>query len=154
MGIAGMILGIVAVVFAFIPVVGAFISFPCIAVGIPLSALGLRKNIREETGRGMSIAGLATCCVALVIVIIWLVALGSAVDDALSDINSPSQSTQQNQEDPIDVDCKDFMADYRVMVTTVGHDAAVMHVSNVLNAQNPGRYVSVSDAEWLVQQCG
>ena len=152
MGVAGMILGIVGLVFAFIPLVGPFISFPCIAVGIPLSVLGLRKNIKERTGRGMAIAGLVTCIVALVITIIWLVALGSAVDD----IYGGGSNNQQNAKEgaKIDVDCNDFMADYRVMRNTIGHDAGVIHVSNVLNAQNPGEYISVGDAEWLVGQCG
>lgn len=72
MGVAGMILGIVSVVFAFIPVFGAFVAIPCAVVGLPLSVVGFNRNRREGAGRGMSIAGMATCIVGLILAILWL----------------------------------------------------------------------------------
>ena len=81
MGIAGMVLGTVAVVFAFIPVFGAFITLPCIAVGLPLSAIAFFRNRRQGRGVGMAIAGIATNIAAIVIAVVWLVAIGAAVED-------------------------------------------------------------------------
>ena len=92
MAIAGMVLGIVGVIFAFIPVVGAFISFPCIAVGLPLSIVGLVRNRKQEQRTGMAIAGIATNAVALVVVIVWVVALGAFISGVNDDF-SPGNYT-------------------------------------------------------------
>ncbi len=73
-----MILGIVGLVFGFIPVVGAFIAFPCIIVGLPLSSIGLYQDKKNARGGGMSITGIATNVVALIVVILWLAVLGAA----------------------------------------------------------------------------
>ena len=81
MGIAGMVLGIIALIFGFIPIIGAFIAFPCIAVGLPLAAIGFFRNRKAGQGTGMSIAGMATNIVALVVIILWLVAFGVAVSE-------------------------------------------------------------------------
>ncbi len=88
MGIAGMVLGIVALIFGFIPVVGAFIAFPCIAVGLPLAAIGFFRNRKTGQGTGMSITGMATNVVALVVVIVWLAAFGAAISDVSDDLDS------------------------------------------------------------------
>lgn len=82
MGIAGMILGILAVVFAFIPVIGAFVAIPCAVVGLPLSSVGFYRNRQAGTGTGMSIAGIATCTVGLILAIVWLIVFGIAVSES------------------------------------------------------------------------
>ena len=82
MGIAGMVLGIIAVIFAFIPVVGAFVAIPCAVVGLPLAIIGLKRNRREGQGSGMSIAGVVTCSIALVMVIIWVILIAVSSDDS------------------------------------------------------------------------
>lgn len=93
MGIAGMVLGIIGVIFAFIPVIGAFISFPCIAVGLPLSVVGFVRNRKREQGTGMAVAGIATNTVALVVVIVWLVAVGAAVSEVSESMGSGSDTS-------------------------------------------------------------
>ena len=94
MGIAGMVLGTVAVVFAFIPVFGAFIALPCIAVGLPLSAIAFFRNRRQGQGVGMAIAGMATNIAAIVIAVVWLVAIGAAVEETIEDIESGVDTSQ------------------------------------------------------------
>lgn len=49
--------------------------------------------------------------------------------------------------------CVDVMAEYKAM-KTVGHDAAVTHVSNVYNTKTGAQpYVAISDASARVKQC-
>ena len=78
MGIAGMVLGIVALVFVWIPFVGV-ISIPLIIVGLPLSGVALYQGRQNETGTGMAIAGLVTNAIALIVVIVYMVVLGSFI---------------------------------------------------------------------------
>ncbi len=49
--------------------------------------------------------------------------------------------------------CVDVLAEYNAM-KTVGHDAAVTHVSNVYNTKTGAQpYVAISDASARVKQC-
>ncbi len=73
MSIAGMVLGILAVVFAVIPIFGWIISIPCLLVGLPLSIIGLTQNRKHGQGYGMSLAGIVTNVLAIVVVILWIV---------------------------------------------------------------------------------
>ena len=77
--IAGMVLGIIGLVFAFIPAFGAFIAFPCIIVGLPLSGVGFFQGKKRGTGVGISVAGIVTNIVALIIAILWLAVIGAAL---------------------------------------------------------------------------
>lgn len=79
MGIAGMVLGIIAVIFVWIPFVGPFIAVPCFMVGLPLSAVAFFQGRKNNTGVGMAIAGLVTNLVALVVIIIAIVIVGSFI---------------------------------------------------------------------------
>jgi hypothetical protein len=144
MGIGGMILGIIAVIFAFIPVVGAFIAIPCAVVGLPLSAIGFVIKRRRGEGRGMAIAGMATCTIGLVIAIAWLVAFGAAVVD---EVEGDSRAYMLSQP------CEDIMAEYNSM-KVAGHDVAVLHVANVYNIKaDLITYVTSSDARARIDQC-
>ncbi len=96
MNIAGMILGIIAIMFAWIPVVG-FVSIPFVAVGLPLSYFGLRKSQRETAGVGIAIAGLVTNLIALVVIILWLVLIGSLLSGGESIDTPVSNATAQAQ---------------------------------------------------------
>ena len=49
--------------------------------------------------------------------------------------------------------CTDVLAEYNAM-KTVGHDAAVTHVSNVYNTKTGAQpYIAISDASARVSQC-
>ena len=80
MGIAGMILGIIGLVFSLIPIYGVIISGPCVCVGLPLSGITFFKSRKSKTSLlgipfGISIAGLATNIVAIIIINVWIILL-------------------------------------------------------------------------------
>lgn len=76
MGIAGMILGIIGLVFSLIPIYGAPISGLFVCVGLPLSGIAFFKSRKSKTSLGIpfgiSIAGLATNIVAIVVINAWM----------------------------------------------------------------------------------
>ena len=76
MNIAGMVLGIIAVVLVWIPFVG-IISIPMVLVGLPLSFFGLRTSRKSRQGVGIAIAGLTTNLIALAVIILWILFVGS-----------------------------------------------------------------------------
>ena len=164
MGITGMVLGIIALIFGFIPIIGAFIAFPCIAVGLPLAAIGFFRNRKAGQGTGMSIAGMATNIVALVVTILWLVALGVAVSEISEGtgggFTSPANLVPQN---PVVTEksliaqfgCQWIMDTYRPM-EIAGRDAAIMHVANTMNIEQEFSltgYVGTGDAAVAVREC-
>ena len=77
MGIAGMILGIIGLAFSLIPFYGAFFPGPFVCVGLPLSGIAFFKSRKSKTSLlgipfGISIAGLATNIVAIVVINAWI----------------------------------------------------------------------------------
>ena len=140
MGIAGMILGIFAVIFAFIPIFGAFVAIPCVIVGLPLAIVGFVRNRRRGQGFGMSLTGMVTCIVAIIIVIVWAVAVGAAVSEGAEDLNEAFEELEEalSEENGRDFmmrqPCVDVMTEYDA-VKAVGSDTALMHVSRRLQHQ-------------------
>lgn len=164
MSIVGLVLGIVAIVFSLIPVVGAVIAIPCALVGLPLAVIGFFRNKSRGQGKGMAIAGAVTCVAALVIAVVLMVAIFEAVDEAIEDISADPQGAIGELSDSLSNDdgrsfmqsqpCVDVLAEYNAM-KIVGHDAAVMHVSNVYNLKTGfgGPYIAVSDANARIEEC-
>ena len=161
--IAGFVLGIIAVVFAFIPVFGAFIAIPCALVGLPLSITGFFRDKKQGHGFGTAVAGIVTCAVAPVIAVVFMVVIFVAVDEAIDDISTDPQRTIEEFSDSLANDdgrsfmrsqpCADVMAEYNAM-KIAGHDAAVMHVSNVYNIKTGiDPYIAVSDANARIKEC-
>jgi hypothetical protein len=78
-GTAALVFGILAVVFSVVPLIG-IVAWPLGITGLVLGFVGLaRVNHREATNRGVTIAGLVTSGVALVICVLWLVAIGLGI---------------------------------------------------------------------------
>ena len=78
MAVAGMILGIVAIVLSFVPCINLISLLPAV-VGLVLSILGLVKSKKTGSGRGMAIAGLVLCILALIWVpLFFFLILGAA----------------------------------------------------------------------------
>ena len=75
MGIAGMILGISGLFFSLIPLYGALIAGPCVCVGLPLSGIAFFQSRKSKTPLGISIAGLATNILAIVVINAWIILL-------------------------------------------------------------------------------
>ena len=74
LGVASLVLGILSIVFGIIPVIG-LISWILAPVGLVLGFVALGKPV----GRNMTIAGLVTSGVGLMICILWVVGLGAAI---------------------------------------------------------------------------
>jgi hypothetical protein len=75
-GTAGGVVGIVAAVLLWFPYVGLILG----VIGVVLGAVGLsRSNRLYGAGKGMSIAGIVCGGVALVINILFIVAISSAI---------------------------------------------------------------------------
>lgn len=168
MATASLVLGIIAVVFSFIPVVGAFIAIPCGIIGLILSVIVFATR-KEGQGKAMAIAGGILSLISIVLAILFVVLVFAAVDEAVEDLNELSTNPEKLQEaveglsDFLANDegrafmlrqpCTDVMAEYNAM-KDLGHDAAVMQVSNVYNIKTGGNpYIAVSDAAARVEQC-
>jgi hypothetical protein len=74
LGVASLVLGILSIVFGIIPFIG-LISWILAPVGLVLGFVALGKPV----GRNMTIAGLVTSGVGLMICILWVVGLGAAI---------------------------------------------------------------------------
>ncbi|MEJ6788558.1 hypothetical protein BrevBR_03305 [Brevundimonas sp. BR2-1] len=72
LGVASLVLGILSIVFGLIPVIG-LISWILAPVGLVLGLVALGK----PTGRNMTIGGLVTSGIGLMICILWVVGLGA-----------------------------------------------------------------------------
>ena len=108
LAIAALVLGIGALLFSFIPVAGFFsVPFALAAIGLGIAAF--LKSREGQGGRGMAIAGIATGAAALVVSVIWVIALVAFADDVendLDDINSDPSDGQCNEDRILqDPDC-------------------------------------------------
>jgi len=72
MGVAALIMGILSIVVAFIPCLGLLAFFTAI-VAIVLGAIGISQASRAETPKGLSLGGLITGALALIISLAQLV---------------------------------------------------------------------------------
>ena len=151
MAVAGMVLGIIALIFGFIPLFGAFIAFPCLAVGLPLSGVAFYRGLKDETGKGMAIAGIATNIVALIIIVLWIFVFAVSSDE-LAGASASSTSELDREMFP----CLDLEREYSAMWPVTGRDNALMHVSNMMNLTDgdPLAYYTIGDAERALQDCG
>lgn len=71
---SGFVVSLIAAVFSIIPLIGV-ISWVLAPIGIILSGVGLSSAQKSGVGKGLSIAGLVLGLVALVICILWVVAV-------------------------------------------------------------------------------
>ena len=75
-----------------------------------------------------------------------------AIEEKVKDL-SDSLATDDGRAYMLDRPCVDVMAEYNAM-NVAGHDAAVMHVSNVYNIKTSmDPYVAISDASARVAEC-
>jgi Domain of unknown function (DUF4190) len=78
MATAGFVTGLLGAILSFF-----FIGFPLAVIGVVLSIIGLRRVNADPMrgGRGLAIAGLVLGLVGILISILWLVAVGNALND-------------------------------------------------------------------------
>lgn len=104
MGIASLVLGILAFLASFIPLFN-ILSFPLVILGLLFAVIGLvgiRKG--KHIGKGVTMAGLILCLLALVITVVMYVAAaavsdGSSGSDPSGETTSSSSSATQDDSD-------------------------------------------------------
>lgn len=92
MGVAALVLGIVALVFGVIPFCGTWAIIPAI-VGLVLGIVDCVKNSKEGTSKGKAIAGIVCSAVAIVVIMLYCFAVGTAVKRAGDDLNEYNWTT-------------------------------------------------------------
>ncbi|GAA4284227.1 hypothetical protein GCM10022261_17580 [Brevibacterium daeguense] len=93
LGIAALVLGLVGIALAFIPFVGLFLSIPLGLIGAVLAIFGLvRVSKGVATNKVMSIFGLVTSILAIVIAITSSVATGAFIGAVAESVESGSSS--------------------------------------------------------------
>lgn len=92
LAIASLVLGVGSFFFALIPVFG-LVSIPFAIVGVALGIAGLVRANKGFEGRGLAITGLVTSIAALVVSLVYVFALGSAVNDSIDRINTINSDT-------------------------------------------------------------
>lgn len=91
---AGGVCGIVAAAISWIPIVNLF-SFVLSIIAVALGAVGwkranaMQREVGRPIGRGMAITGVVLGAIGLAIALIFIVALGSA----LNDISNPTSTS-------------------------------------------------------------
>ena len=78
MGIASLVLGIISAILGFIPVCNYFATIPAI-VGLVLGIVYVVKQNKIEGGKkGMGIAGIVLNAAAIVLILVWTIAIVGA----------------------------------------------------------------------------
>lgn len=87
MGVAALVLGIVSAVIAFIPFCGTWAIIPAI-VGLILGIVDWVKKQKAGEPKGKAVAGTICSCVAIIIIAIWWMLAGAAVNKAARELES------------------------------------------------------------------
>lgn len=79
MGIASMVIGIISAIFGFVPFCGSWAIIPAI-VGLILGIIDMVQKNKMQQPKGMAIAGVVLCIIAIVVIIAWwaIAAAGAA----------------------------------------------------------------------------
>ncbi|WP_027942558.1 DUF4190 domain-containing protein [Amycolatopsis taiwanensis] len=102
-GTTGFILGLVGLVLSPIPLIG-FVAWPLVILGLIFAALGLsRVSKGAATNKGLSIAGIVTSIVGLIVCIVWVTVINKAVNDVREEANQPTTVVYEVTGDATDV---------------------------------------------------
>ena len=87
MGTAGLVLGILAILLAFVPILG-FAAYPLAVLGIVFGLVGLRRvGSGAADNRGVTVAGVVTSVLGLVLVIVSTVLYVGAINAGVQGVN-------------------------------------------------------------------
>lgn len=75
MGVASLVLGIISILICWIPCVGWFAFIPAI-VGAILGLVDMIQKKKNGEKRGIAIAGFVLCVIAIIVPIIYIIAVG------------------------------------------------------------------------------
>ncbi|HEX8868439.1 MAG TPA: MmpS family transport accessory protein [Lentzea sp.] len=103
-GITGFVLGLTGLVFSPIPVVG-MIAWPLVILGLIFSVVGVvRVKSGKADNKWLSIFGIITSVVGLVVSVVWVAVIGSAVNDVQEEVNRVAKVTYEVTGDAKNVD--------------------------------------------------
>lgn len=95
LGTTGFILGLIGLIFSPIPFIGV-VAWPLVILGLIFAAVGLHRVSKgKATNKGLSIAGIVTSIVGLIVCIVWVVVFNKAVDDVREEVNKPVTVTYE-----------------------------------------------------------
>lgn len=78
MGVASLVLGIVTLIISFIPFCNTVAFLPSV-IGLILGIVDIVKKNKAGEPKGIAIAGVVLCTIALVVFIVWSFFLGAAM---------------------------------------------------------------------------
>ena len=87
LAVASLVLGVGAFFFSLVPVFG-LTSIPFAICGVALGIAGVARANKGYEGRGLSIAGIVAGAAALLVSVVYIFAIGDAVNDIDERINS------------------------------------------------------------------
>lgn len=93
MAIAGLVLGVIGVIFSFIPIINNA-AFVLGILGLIFGIVGIRASRADgpKSGRGLSIAAVVLCVLAMVITLVMQQAASNAIDEATSSVSASLSS--------------------------------------------------------------
>jgi hypothetical protein len=104
LGITGFVLGLTGLVFSPIPFVG-MIAWPLVVLGLIFSIVGVvRVKKGKATNKWLSIIGIITSVVGLVVCIVWVAVIGSAVNEVNNEVNKVAKVKYEVTGDAKNVD--------------------------------------------------
>lgn len=90
MGVASLVLGIISIIIGFVPLCGAIAFLPAV-IGLILGIIDMVKKSKSNEKKGMTIAGLIMCAVAILVIFFWVFI--AAAGGSVSDTNTISTTT-------------------------------------------------------------
>jgi len=82
MGVASLVIGIIAIIASFVPLCGTWALLPAI-VGLVLGIVEVVTKSKKKEPKGMGIAGIVLNPLAIIIIILWWVAVGAAASEGV-----------------------------------------------------------------------
>jgi len=77
MSVASMVIGIIAAILGFVPLCNYFAFIPAV-IGLVLGIVDIVLKNKNQQPKGMAIAGITLNGIAILLIFIWTVLLGSA----------------------------------------------------------------------------
>lgn len=158
MGIASLVLGIISIIIGFVPLCGAIAFLPAL-IGLILGIIEIVKKSKSNEKKGMAIAGIVMCAVAILVIFFWVfiaaagsgtsntntVTFNSSVSSDDKSITS-SDTTTTNTNEPTSTD-------KRISVGNKyeGNDLSITYLSLDDNFTDYSRYASVKSGYKVIK---
>ena len=149
MGVASLVLGIVALVVGFIPCCGMLAVIPAV-IGFILGIIDVVKKGKTGSSKGMGIAGIVLSVIAILVIIVWVLIIGTGstvADDGSvttsSSVtnNTSSSSTTQSEE----------KKEYNVGETYTDNNLKISYISSNSNYTGYNKYAEPASGNKIIR---